>query len=124
MPAKSEYIMHRYPGEVPEARIKGGIERGCKMTLSKIEQETIIIYNELEKTANIDTCNKALSKKLKALEQERPEEARFVREDSFGVRYIVPKKWVKVNPGKVLTEEQKQKLSDMAKQRGLGKRTE
>ena len=86
------------------------------MTLSKIEQETIIIYNELEKTANIDTCNKALSKKLKALEQERPEEVRFVREDSFGVRYIVPKKWVKVNPSRILSEAQKK-----ANQRNLAK---
>lgn len=86
------------------------------MTLSKIEQETIIIYNELEKTANIDTCNKALSKKLKALEQERPEEVRFVREDSLGVRYIVPKKWVKVNPSRILSEAQKK-----ANQRNLAK---
>lgn len=108
MPAKSEYIMHRYPGEVPEARIKGGIERGCKMTLSKIEQETIIIYNELEKTANIDTCNKALSKKLKALEQERPEEVQALEVTAYGVQYKVPKKWVRVKPGPRFSDEQKQ----------------
>lgn len=42
------------------------------MSLSLCEQETIINFNEEEKTASVYTHNKALIRKLDKLAQERP----------------------------------------------------
>ena len=44
------------------------------MNLSLYEQETIINYNEAEKTAGVYTHNKALRRKLERLSQERPDQ--------------------------------------------------
>lgn len=38
-------------------------------TLTKLEQETIILFNEAEQTATVDTCNNALIRQLDNLSQ-------------------------------------------------------
>ena len=78
------------------------------MSISRLEQETIINFNEAEPTATIYTHNGALTRKLEALADQRPTEAKRGRAFSDGGReYIVPKRWVKVNASRILTEEQK-----------------
>lgn len=78
------------------------------MSTSRLEQETIINFNEAEPTATIYTHNGALTRKLEALADQRPEEAKRGRIFPDGGReYIVPKRWVKVNASRILTEEQK-----------------
>lgn len=82
------------------------------MELTRCEQETIINYNEEEKTASIYTHNRALRRKLDRLTQERPEDCRpgpTAREGQVA-EYIVPKAWVKVNPPRRLTEVQREQL--------------
>lgn len=87
-----------------------------KMSLSRIEQETIINYNEAEPTATIYTHNPALRRKLEQLCTQRPGDAKRGRAFSDGgAEYIVPKRWVKVNAGPILTDEQRQKLAESAK---------
>lgn len=86
------------------------------MSTSRLEQETIINFNEAEPTATIYTHNGALTRKLEALADQRPEEAKRGRIFSDGGRdYIVPKRWVKVNAGQILTEERRQALAERAK---------
>lgn len=83
------------------------------MKLSKYEQETIITFNENEKEANVYTYNSNLKKKISALCQERPEEAKQIADDERGgLTFEIPKKWVKVNPGRILTEEQREELRE------------
>lgn len=43
------------------------------------ERETIITYNDAEKTANVYTMNRKLSRKLLAMAQEYPSLVKFVR---------------------------------------------
>lgn len=43
------------------------------------ERETIITYNDAEKTANVYTMNRELSRKLLAMAQEYPSLVKFVR---------------------------------------------
>ena len=43
------------------------------MTLTKLEQETIILYNEEEKTASVYTHNAKLIAKLKRLSEKYPD---------------------------------------------------
>ena len=79
------------------------------MNLSLYEQETIINYNEAEKTAEIYTHNKALRRKLERLAQERPEDCRLEKgsHDGQAVDYTIPKAWISVKPPRVASEAQK-----------------
>ena len=79
------------------------------MKLSKLEQESIILYNEEEPTASIYTHNKALRRTLDKLAQERPEDCRIdrVSHDGAATDYSVPKSWVKIRPPRIASEAQK-----------------
>lgn len=78
------------------------------MKLTRYEKETIINYNEAEAAATIYTHNGALIRKLEALADQRPEDAKRGRSFPDGGReFTVPKRWVKVNASRILTEEQK-----------------
>lgn len=74
--------------------------------LTKEEQETIIVFNESESTATITTFNRSLIKRLNALCESRPSECSgYITESEGEMYYEVPKKWVKVNPGLIMTDE-------------------
>lgn len=78
------------------------------MNIPKEERETIITYNEAEPVASVYTMNGALIRKLEGLVESRPGEARRVKNHPDGAQeYEVPKKWIRVQPPRVLTDEQK-----------------
>ena len=54
------------------------------MNMARYEQETIISFNEEEKTAGIYTHNKILCQKLAALARDRPEDCRLVKVSHSG----------------------------------------
>ena len=81
-----------------------------KQFIPLIERETIITYNEKEKTAHVFTTNKTLCAKLKGMALEYPDLVKFVREHLDGaLEYTVPKKSIRVNRPIVLTDEQREK---------------
>lgn len=84
------------------------------MNLSKLEQETIILFNEEESTAEIDTCNKALINRLDGF-CNKSADIVCTGSDEHGKRYILPKKWVKVNMPRQISEETRAKYSALAK---------
>ena len=78
------------------------------MRISRLEQETIINFNEAESTATVYTHNGALVRKLEGLADQRPGEVKRGRVFPDGGReYTIPKRWVKVNASRILSEEQK-----------------
>lgn len=82
------------------------------MKLTKIEQETIINFNEVEPTATIYTHNPALRRKPEQLCDRRPEDAKRGRTfPDGGQEYTVPKRWVKVNASRILSAAQKANLA-------------
>ena len=87
------------------------------MNLSRYEMETIINFNEEEPTASVYTHNGALRRRLEKLAQEWPGECRLVRSchDGKAVDYTIPKKWLKVNPPRILSEEEKEQRRASAK---------
>ena len=86
------------------------------MDLTAYEKETIINYNEGEPTASVYTHNGALKRKLEKLAKERPADVQLSRRYPEGVvEYIIPKRWVKVNAGPVLTEEERERRRERAK---------
>lgn len=89
------------------------------MNLTRYEQETIINFNEAETTASVYTHNGTLRRRLEQLAQDRPEDCRFVKasHDGKAVEYTIPKKWLRVNPGRILTEERRAELAETARRR-------
>lgn len=95
------------------------------MSISRMEKETIILFNEAEASASVYTYNAALKRKLSGLCTTRPEEARQTKDDGRGgLTFEVPKRWVKVNPNIILTDEQRQARADAARARFSSKRKE
>lgn len=79
------------------------------MYMSLEERETIITFNEKEPTASVYTMNGAFIRKLDSLTQSRPDDARRVKTYPDGAQeYEVPKKWVKVNASRILSDAQRE----------------
>lgn len=90
------------------------------MQLTKLEQETIILFNEEDSTAEVDTCNRALIKRLDDFST-KSADVTCVGEDEHGKRYVLPKKWVKVRMPKQYSEEQRLKMAELARERFCSK---
>lgn len=78
------------------------------MTLTNLEKETIICFNEAEPTAEVFTYNGRMLRDLSKLAAERPDDAQHISDNgNGGSTYRVPKKWVKIRANRILTEEQR-----------------
>jgi hypothetical protein len=75
-----------------------------------VERETIILFNEGEAVADIETYNAAMKRRLDAIRRERPEDITLVSRDGYADTYICPKKWVKIIPPRRATEKQREHL--------------
>lgn len=64
------------------------------------EQETSITYNREEDTATVYTASPVNIRKLDKLYSQRSNER----------TYSIPKKWIKIVPNRILTEEQKEEI--------------
>lgn len=81
------------------------------MSLTLEEKETIILFNEKDKEAEVFTYNRSLITNLKKLAKERPEEVQFKKDNGEGgLTFIVPKAWLIVKAPRKLTEQQKIEL--------------
>lgn len=80
------------------------------MKLTNYEKETIILFNDEEKEAEVYTCNKALMRKMDGLCKKQPENFKLVKKDSVSKTYTFPKNLVSIRAKRVLTEKQKQSL--------------
>lgn len=94
------------------------------MNMARYEQETIIGFNEEEKTAVIYTHNKVLRQKLEALARDRPEDCRLVKVSRSGraADYVIPKSWIKIAPPRIASEAQKASLARARKAANGGDR--
>ena len=89
------------------------------MGLSNYEKESIFLFNEADKTAEIYTHNPALKKQLSELCVSHPEQVRQEPENKYGGQiFVLPKKWIKIRPPRVLSQAQKEVLERMNRKRG------
>ena len=80
------------------------------MTLTKVEQETIVLFNEAEATASVYTHNAALQRILLELCQSHPAQASRTEDNRHGgLTFEIPK----IAPPRALSEAQKKVLEDM-----------
>lgn len=95
--------------------------KGARMKLSNYEKETIVNFNESEKTASVYTHNAALQEQLAALCGSHPEQVRRTADNGHGgLTYELPKKWLKIKPPRVLSPAQQEVVERMNKKRWGG----
>ena len=90
------------------------------MTLTKYEKETIILFNEGEDTAHIQTYNAGLRKRLAEFSKKHPDLCRL--EKSFaqgGVTYVLDKSRLSIRFIPPYSEERKAAASAYAKEHGF-----
>ena len=95
------------------------------MTLTKYEKETIILFNEGEDTAHIQTYNAGLRKRLAAFSKQHPDLCRLKK--SFaqgGVIYELDKSRLSIRLQAPYSEERRRKASEYAKQNGFNAKAE
>ncbi len=91
------------------------------MKLSNIEKETIINFNEAERTASVYTHNAALKERLLELCQTHPEQVRQTAANAWGgLTFELPKKWLKIMPPRKPTPAQLEVLARMTQKRLRG----
>ena len=88
----------------------------AKYEYTKYERETVINFNEEEKTASVYTLHKPLIRKLKKYAEER-DDITIQIDGEEHAQFIVPKTWIKVSPPRTVnyTEEQKQAIAERLK---------
>ena len=93
--------------------------------LTLYEKETIINYNEAESSANIYTHNVALRNKLLNLSQTEAD-LRMIHLGADMIEVEVPKKWIRVNPPRKLSEQTRLELKErmLALRESQGQHTE
>lgn len=74
------------------------------------EQETNINYDRLEGMAVVYTANPTDIRKLDKLFENRGDEMELREKTECSRTYLVPKKWIKITPSRILSEEQKAEI--------------
>ena len=91
------------------------------MKMSNIEKETVINFNEAERTASVYTHNAALKRQLLELCRTHPEQVRQTAANAWGgLTFELPKKWLRVTPPRVLSPAQKAVLDRINKNKLRG----
>ena len=91
------------------------------MKQTNIEKETIINFNEAERTASVYTHNEALKRQLSELCRSYPEQVRQIAANGWGgLTFELPKKWLRVTPPRVLTPAQRAVLDKMNQSKQTG----
>ena len=81
--------------------------------LKKVEQETIVNFNEQESRADVYTYNPAWIRKLRQLSAQFPKDVKIERPEKHGgYTYSVPKSWIKLHAPRVYSEEQKKAMRE------------
>ena len=92
------------------------------MRLTNIEKETVINFNEAERTASIYTHNEALKHQLLELCQTHPAQVRQTAANAWGgLTFELPKKWLRVTPprGQNESEQAKGRLTVQTARSGM-----
>ena len=86
------------------------------MSVSNIERETVLLFNEAEDTVSVYTFNPTLKRKLGDFSEKYPALCKKTAEDSLGsVTYTVAKDRLSISLRAPLSEEKKEALRERGK---------
>ena len=102
-------------------RIVGGSMEVDNERLTKVEKETIILFNEGESTASIYTYNAGLKKRLAAVTvKSNPDLCQLEKPEHLGgVSYLIDKSRLSIRLQPPYSEERRQKASQYARENGF-----
>ena len=84
------------------------------MKLTNVKKETVINFNEAERTASVYTHNEALKRQLSELCRTHPEQVRQTAANGWGgLTFELPTRWLRVTPPRVLSPAQRAVLDRM-----------
>ena len=93
--------------------------------LSKVERETVILFNEGEDEASIYTYNAGLKKRLAAFSGKHPDLCRLERtHPQGGMSYLLDKSRLSIRLLPPCSKERREKMSENGKQNGFTGRME
>ena len=93
--------------------------------LTKYEKETIVLFNEADEEAHIQTYNAGLRKRLEAFSKKYPDLCRLDKTyEQGGVSYVLDKSRLSIRLQPPYSEERRRKASENAKQNGFASQTE
>ena len=93
--------------------------------LTKYEKETIVLFNEGEDTAHIQTYNAGLRNRLAVFSRKHPDLCRLERSyDQGGVSYVLDKSRLSIRFLPPYSEERRRKASEYAKQNSFNSHAE
>ena len=88
--------------------------------LTKVEKETIILFNEGESTASIYTYNAGLKKRLAAFSKKYPDLCQLEKPEHLGgVSYLIDKSRLSIRLQPPYSEERKAAAREYAKEHGF-----
>lgn len=83
------------------------------MKLTKYEKETIVLFNEADEEAHIQTYNAGLRKRLEAFSKKHPELCRLdKRMEQGGVSYLIDKSRLSIRFQPPMSEDRRQKQAN------------
>lgn len=86
------------------------------MKLSNLEKETILLYNEAEKTVEIYTHNMKLQNKIRERNREYPDIFKITSVGKHGgMTAVFPKNRISINLKKPISEERSREISERTK---------
>lgn len=93
--------------------------------LAEYEKETIILFNESEDTAHIQTYDARSRNRLAAFSKKYPDLCRLDKTyEQGGESYVLDKSRLSIRLQLPYSEERRQKASENAKQNGFSRQTE
>ena len=93
--------------------------------LTKYEKETIVLFNEGEDAAHIQTYNAGLRNRLETFSKKLPDLCRLEKtHEQGGVSYVLDKSRLSIRLQPPYSEERRRKASENAKQNGFASQTE
>ena len=93
--------------------------------LTKYEKETIVLFNEGEDAAHIQTYNAGLRNRLETFSKKHPDLCRLEKtHEQGGVSYVLDKSRLSIRMQPQYSEERRRKTSENANQNGFNRRLE
>ena len=88
--------------------MSGKITKGLiLMKLTAEEKETIISFNEAEKTADVEAFNSRTIREIRKAAEMYPDEVTITENSDGSIRAIFPRKWVKIRAPRILSDAQR-----------------
>lgn len=77
------------------------------MKLTAEEKETIISFNEAEKTADVEAFNSRTIREIRKAAEMYPDEVTITENSDGSIRAVFPRKWVKIRAPRILSDAQR-----------------